>query len=104
MNGESYKGGQFLPNTENTVKGAQNGTKIKATRKQQVAPYVWEVPPAEGLRAIFRHAGQTLRYDWKTNTMQLNDVNWDWFDQYGAGSRERAQASADKWNAGERWE
>lgn len=47
LNGESYKGGQFLPTSEATVKGRYtvNAKKFNPSKKQEVAPYKWEVPP-----------------------------------------------------------
>lgn len=50
-NGEFYKGGAFI----NTVPENPKGNKItkKATRKQEVMPYVWEVAP-EGKMSLYR--------------------------------------------------
>ncbi len=50
-NGEFYKGGAFI----NTVPENPKGNKLskKATRKQEVMPYVWEVAP-EGKMSLYR--------------------------------------------------
>ena len=53
-NGEWYKGGQFLPDSEHTIKGAQQQREFKPpTGKQCIAPYVWEKAPQDGLLAIY---------------------------------------------------
>lgn len=51
VNGEFYGGGTFLPSTQSPKRSpAKRGV---ATRKEEVAPYVWEVAPREGLRPIY---------------------------------------------------
>lgn len=50
INGLNYAGGTFLPNTT-LAKMARTGG--AGTRKQCVAPYAWEVPPAAGMVAVF---------------------------------------------------
>jgi len=51
INRDFYKGGQYLPSSENTVKGMQNGPK-KGTKKQ-IAPYTWGVQPEDNLLSIY---------------------------------------------------
>lgn len=52
VNGSFYQGGQFLPSSEKTVKGAQKSDKRKRSggrlRKREIAPYLWAVQPYEG--------------------------------------------------------
>ena len=48
-NGEFYRGGLFLPSTE---KPKRHGS-VKFQGKKEIAPYVWEVPPAEGFVSLF---------------------------------------------------
>lgn len=55
VNGEWYEGGQFLPASERTVKGAQKPR--VGTGKKPVAPYVWEKPPAEDMLSIWDRVG-----------------------------------------------
>ena len=52
-NGEWYEGGQFLPSSENTIKGAQSKATVKKGTKQQVAPYTWEPAPYDDAMSIF---------------------------------------------------
>lgn len=54
INGSRYEGGQFLPGSEHTEKGKQKSTRRPATGKQEVSPYVWELPPEPGARSLFR--------------------------------------------------
>ncbi len=53
LNGEWYEGGQFLPGSEKTVKGANKHEFKPPTGKQCIAPYVWEKAPKDGLLAIY---------------------------------------------------
>lgn len=51
INGEKYDGGQFLPSSENTIKGM-----IKVAprgKKQQIAPYQWAATPADDMLSIY---------------------------------------------------
>lgn len=50
-NGEYYEGGKFLPSTELPKSAPKKRT---GTGKQEVAPYVWEVPAEEGARSLYR--------------------------------------------------
>jgi len=53
MNGEFYQGGQFMPNSKTTIKGATGTSeRRKGTGKQEIEPYVWEVPPTATAKAI----------------------------------------------------
>lgn len=50
LNGEFYKGGEFLPSSEKTVKGAY---KIKKGTKAEIAPYVWQASPEADMLSIY---------------------------------------------------
>jgi hypothetical protein len=52
VNGEWYDGGQFLPSSENTVKGVIKITVRKGT-KREITPYVWEAAPADDMLSIY---------------------------------------------------
>ena len=52
VNGEFYKGGQFLPSSEMTIKGAQKIIIRKGTKKE-IAPYVWEKCPGDNMLSIW---------------------------------------------------
>lgn len=53
INGASYKGGQFLPSSETTVKGSISVRIPKGTGRKQIAPYIFEVPPADDMLSIY---------------------------------------------------
>lgn len=52
VNGEWYEGGQFMPTSETTVKGAIKAT-IRKGAKKEIAPYVWEAAPADDMLSIY---------------------------------------------------
>lgn len=60
INGEQYKGGQFLPNHKDTVKGATKRPQSKG--KQPVAPYKWELPPSPDHFSIFKLIESAIRW------------------------------------------
>lgn len=51
INGEFYEGGQFLPSSVNTVKGAI--AKIKKGNREMIAPYVYAGSPADDMLSIY---------------------------------------------------
>jgi hypothetical protein len=97
-NGEWYEGGKFINTVPENSK--RNGTAKRGQGKQEIAPYVWEVAPEEGMISLYRQfAGvfgividgvavvrcsqHTMNYYGK-NIDQINDM-------------------ITRWNAGERW-
>ena len=100
-NGEWYEGGKFI----NTVpeNGKKEGSKPKASRKQEIAPYVWEVAP-EGKRSLYRQfAGVFGRVENGVAVMLYND-RLPTILNYVGRTLEEAQNILDRWNAGERWQ
>lgn len=57
INGEFYQGGQFLPSSEATVKGAHKAI-VRKGKKAEVAPYVWAEAPADDMLSIY----ERIRY------------------------------------------
>jgi hypothetical protein len=57
VNGYFYKGGQFLPSTQAEPGKWKIGKKWVTTRREMVAPGVWEVQPTPFSRALFSIAG-----------------------------------------------
>jgi len=51
LNGELYKGGQFLPSSETTVKGLIRIP--KGSGKKEIAPYVYDYAPADDMLSIY---------------------------------------------------
>ena len=102
INGSEYEGGQFLPSSPLTVKGMQPQSHRRASRKQEIANYVWEVPPTAGHISIYRQiAGTAARWDWDNKCFEV--VSSDEILAYLGMSREQAQNLVNRWNAGERW-
>lgn len=53
VNGEFYRGGQFLPSSPTMEKGAfKQSKRRKGTGKQEIEPYVWEIPPTETAKPV----------------------------------------------------
>ncbi len=96
-NGEFYEGGKFLPTTE---KPKRHGSGKRSTGREQYEPYTWAVPPADGLRPVFRHVGVFIVLGRDGHASLHPTVNWAYFRT----SPEFGQNLADAWNAGMRWE
>jgi len=101
LNGESYEGGQFLPSSARTVKGEQKSQSRKATRKQEISPYVWEVAP-EGMASIYSRCEVVTKWAEWQKVLEVADLA-DAAFAYAGLSREQATELAERWNRGERW-
>jgi len=112
-NGEHYKGGQFIAESENTTKGAQRRA---VSRKQEVGPYKWETHPDPDMRAIWGRVswvcrpikyaewvnGVRVQADWsqmilddelaRVHNLVLDPVLYEMFKRL-----------VERYNAGERW-
>ncbi len=97
MNGERYEGGQFLPST--TLPKMTVQQKRKGSGKQEIAPYVWEVAPAENQRSLYKMI-ETLT---TLNNGRLEAIDNPKAYNYFGETKEAIQKLANKWNAGERW-
>jgi hypothetical protein len=98
-NGEFYEGGKFLPSTRRP-KGQAVAKAV--TRKQEVAPYKWEVPPAAGLRSLFGMlSGSIAKYDHATGRL-VYDAPDAYLAHVGL-TPDEARALVGRWNAGDRW-
>lgn len=109
LNGEFYKGGQFVAGSEDTIKGMQNGQHLKPrySRKMEVAPYKWELQPSPDHKAIFNCMGQYLTWDVFGQSIKAFTPGCEYNDKlqgFAIGTTEAIYAElAAKWNAGERW-
>tara|TARA_R110000782_G_scaffold12895_4_gene38151 strand:+ start:19158 stop:19511 length:354 start_codon:yes stop_codon:yes gene_type:complete len=96
-NGEFYKGGAFIATTDH-AKGAPR--KARKARKQEVAPYVWEVAPEDGLKSLFGALG---------GVEEFNEGKFTFNERLSAsyyGSPEQVAQRKDRiaaFNNGERW-
>ena len=102
INGEWYIGGQFMPNSTQTVKGQQNGAKSQGkARKVETAPYFWDVAP-EGKCSIWAMvAGIVAKYNHESGLLEYAG-NSKALAFYGM-TQVQALDLIDRWNAGERW-
>ena len=98
MNGEFYKGGQFLPNTT-LSKMEKRSRKSGKPRKAEVAPYTWEIVP-EGKISIYSiFAGVWGKVINGKMVVTCSDQTLNYY-RY---TRQEVEELATKWNNGERW-
>lgn len=98
-NGEFYEGGRFLPSTKQPKR---KGSRPKGSGKREIEPFVWVVPPAEGLRSIFAEiAGTFARYDHQAKRLvyAASDQTLAFYRE----TREHVELLIERFNAGERW-
>ena len=93
-NGEFYEGGKFLPNTERAKQSPAK--RKKGSGKEEIAPYVWEVAPAEGMRPIFKEINAGFI------NLDSGELNAAACEYYGRDP-ERVKAFWKRWKDGERW-
>ena len=65
VNGEFYKGGAFIAMTERP-----KGKPQRKQRKQEIEPYVWAYPPADGYTSLFKEL--SIGIDW--NAFRAGEV------------------------------
>ena len=101
INGSSYDGGQFLPQSAMTIKGAQKTSKTtRKARKVEIANYEWAYAPTADHISIWANIvgifaisdGDRLVYSAKPETLAYYGRTESW-----------ARDLVERWNAGERW-
>ena len=97
-NGEWYEGGKFI----NTVADNAKRQAKRSSRKEQVAPYKWEVVP-EGMQSIFEFVNCEFCRIADGKLIVRTDEQADNAFAYFRTSRAFVQSLCDRWNAGERW-
>lgn len=110
-NGEWYEGGQFLPSSENTEKGKMTkgtSTGKGTTRKQEIAPYKWELSDRESLYKACA-VGYYTKFV-KTGYSKENGAEgyieiypsrvWEELSEEG---KAQILENISRWNNGERW-
>ena len=99
-NGEWYEGGEFINTVADNAK--RNAKKRNTTRKQEIAPYVWEVP-AEGKSSLYRQfAGIFGNVRNGVAVLRTDDRLSTTVEYYGRTLAEATKMIED-WNAGVRW-
>ncbi len=105
LNGEFYEGGQFLPNSTNTIKGEfsqAKAAKQAQPRKQEIAPYKWEI---SNLQSIWVTVSGWCKFH-KTGYSKENGTEGQLevvSGGYDGSHWEANQELATRWNNGERW-
>jgi len=99
INGDTYAKGQFLPSSPLTVKGEIKSNKVIGTRKEEIAPYVWEVAPV-GMTSIFTKIGGI--FGKVVNGKFVINTNGNTL-AYFKKSLQEVEELANRWNNGERW-
>lgn len=115
INGEFYKGGQFLPSTKNP-KRSKEKCGCNSKKKQQYEPYKWSVPPRGKKTSIFSLGliGTRLQYAGKgfdkieiiDEKIRLNEryiENYGMFDENYFLHGYKLKELIDMWNSGTRW-
>jgi hypothetical protein len=105
-NGEWYEGGKFIATRDKPKRAARSR---QATRKVEVEPWKWELPPEEGMRPIFKRMGAGV-FTGKLEDGQwgliARDATWRYYfktERAVERAKSEYQAYADRFNAGERW-
>ncbi len=100
VNGEFYEGGTFLPSTDLPKRPASKSGKPTGAKKEQIAPYRWEVAPADGMRSIFTAlSGTVCKY---VNGKLMVNAS-DEALAYTRRTRAQVAALAERYNNGEMW-
>lgn len=97
-NGEFYEGGKFIAKTEKPKSQAEIR---KATRRQNVYPYVWEVAPNIELVAIFPSLNGIEYYSHTTKTFEFNPELKGTFATAEAIENRKNKIAA--FNSGKKW-
>lgn len=103
MNGLHYEGGQFLPSTELGKLPAK--TAKRATGKQEIAPYVWDVP-AEGKTSVYRPISAFVDWPYYRTTgiaIAVAQIMEAYTRNYPTFDANRILLLIEAWNNGERW-
>ena len=101
-NGEWYEGGKFIANTDR-AKGQPKAN----TRRQEVAPYKWEVSPTGYETPIWRKIDNYITLNNDVATLSKDQIQrtanaYNWKMDVEKFAEELAPL-VEKWNAGERW-
>ena len=100
-NGSFYKGGQFVNDSGVEEKRAARERAKILSRKQEVAPYVWECPPSVDAQSAFKVAAGVCPFDRRANT--FGPVPDGYAAYIGPEGAARIDAARVAYNAGVRW-
>ena len=94
-NGEWYEGGQWIANTDHPK---NNKKKYTPSRRQEIAPWFYEVPP-EGKSSLYA----TWSGTWEKCESGFRCRTDLPVDYWGEDYLKESEAMAQRWNSGERW-
>ena len=97
-NGEWYEGGKWIANTDEAKKHKPT---YRATGKQEIGPYKWEVAPSPQHIAIYPSLGGIEKYDRENDKFSFNENMKEDFATPEAIEERKAQIES--YNRGERW-
>lgn len=99
-NGEWYEGGEFIATTDaaKLAKKLAADTAKYMGKKQEIAPYIWALPPTETARRINIFNGVFLKMNRETGLVAVVEYNGPM-----GGFGYTAEELAEMWNAGVRW-
>lgn len=100
-NGEWYEGGKFLNTVPENRK--RDGSKPRGTGKQEIAPYVWAIPPDARLVSLYRQFAGVFGIVRDGVAELRTDDRLPQTLQYFGLTMAKVQLMIDRWNAGERW-
>ena len=103
VNGEWYAGGEFLPSTQ--LGKQPTKARSRSTGKQEIAPFVWEVP-AEGKTSLYRPISAFIDWPyWRATGIAIAapTIIAAYSRNYPHFDANRILLLVEAWNNGERW-
>ena len=95
-NGKSYQKGQFIAEQEVSATSASNHQKGKRSGKQEISPYVWEVPEDPEMKSIYSFI-QGVYGDLSSGI--INEQAISFYDE----DVKKIESLMKRYQAGERW-
>lgn len=101
LNGEWYNGGQFMPASAFTIKGAMKVGAGKRTKKQQLVEPGTLAETPDGKQSIYSALKEFVAED--GNKLRLKDLPPEAFDAHFRYGKPEAQELANRYNEGQRF-
>jgi hypothetical protein len=91
-NGKAYQKGQFIAEQPFYIGRAKNVAKSK---KQEIAPYVWEIPEDSEMKSIFKFIQQIYNFNYKS-------IKWEIVKHLNLNEKQ-VNSLVIRYENGERW-
>lgn len=101
-NGEWYEGGKFINSVADNAKSIAKKAK-KASRKQEIEPWVWALPPEPGKKPLLRHFLCGVYTHFIKGVVHVSHRKPETREYYNE-TDEQVKIWVDAYNRGERWE